>query len=437
MEAPLPASLRSLAAAWSVAAIAAVSTPLVADEAYYLAWSRALASGYFDHPPGIAWWIAVTGGHPRLAGLVAVPLGLWALVAAARRWGVERPHAVATVVAWTPLALGAMVIATPDTPAFVAWCGAIWAVAARRPIVAGAAFALCLWSKSTAVIALPGLLWALGRGAPRALLTSVLLYAPHVAWSAAHEWLPWSFQAGREWHGFRLHEWIGGQLLVVTPAWTVLAVVALWRGRRGDTAERQLVALSVPVFAVWALMACVTRVDAHWSAFAWPPAAILAVRRFGAGPRWVRGQAVAMTVVGAIVWLGIAHLTPPWRKPLRDGSALRACHGDRAVSGRYQEKALMDLAGPPVPYLAAIGHRSSQYDLWATAGAPTCDFVYLGRPDELGDRCEGVMRPDRACGRDVTRCACRNEKPPPSEARRGLGAKGGSRTLTPKKGTGT
>src|SRR5438477_11829765 len=31
--------------------------PLLPDEAYYWDWSRRLAAGYFDHPPGIAWLI--------------------------------------------------------------------------------------------------------------------------------------------------------------------------------------------------------------------------------------------------------------------------------------------------------------------------------------------------------------------------------------------
>ncbi len=36
----------------------ATLTPLFPDESYYWEWSRHLAAGYFDHPPGIAWAIA-------------------------------------------------------------------------------------------------------------------------------------------------------------------------------------------------------------------------------------------------------------------------------------------------------------------------------------------------------------------------------------------
>ena len=38
-------ALRLAAAAW---------TPLTFDEAYYWMWSKHLAGGYYDHPPGVA-----------------------------------------------------------------------------------------------------------------------------------------------------------------------------------------------------------------------------------------------------------------------------------------------------------------------------------------------------------------------------------------------
>ncbi|MBN8892936.1 MAG: glycosyltransferase family 39 protein, partial [Rhodospirillales bacterium] len=37
--------------------LVAALTPLAPDEAYYWVWSRALAAGYFDHPPMVALWI--------------------------------------------------------------------------------------------------------------------------------------------------------------------------------------------------------------------------------------------------------------------------------------------------------------------------------------------------------------------------------------------
>ena len=61
---------------WAIALGAAVfrfllfrGLDLYADEAYYWMWSRRLATGYFDHPPMVAWLIrAGTRAPPRRAG---------------------------------------------------------------------------------------------------------------------------------------------------------------------------------------------------------------------------------------------------------------------------------------------------------------------------------------------------------------------------------
>src|SRR5205814_7851837 len=43
--------------------------PVFPDEAYYWEWSRRLAPGYFDHPPGIALLI-------RIGTVIAAPFGV-------------------------------------------------------------------------------------------------------------------------------------------------------------------------------------------------------------------------------------------------------------------------------------------------------------------------------------------------------------------------
>src|SRR5579862_2769325 len=57
----LPSSAAVAAAALAVLTglrlLLAARFPLAPDEAYYWVWSRALAPGYFDHPPMIALWI--------------------------------------------------------------------------------------------------------------------------------------------------------------------------------------------------------------------------------------------------------------------------------------------------------------------------------------------------------------------------------------------
>ncbi len=395
----------AFAAAWILHAALAFTVPLFADEAYYVAWSQLLAPGYLDHPPGVALWVSL--GHPRLAGITLLPAAWWLLADAARRLGVDAWRWLPALLMWTPLGAGAALVATPDAPLVALWCLVVWAVVADRALLTGIAFGLCLWSKSTALVSLPGLLWVLRGRAAIVLPVAALVYAPHVAWSVANDGLPWSFQAAhRAVTGFHLHEALGGQLLVVTPGLCLLAVAG-WRSPT-DPVDRTLRALGLPVLLVWLAASCVTRVEANWPALAWPATAMLLLRRPSSWLPRAGGLAAAFTI-GASLFVWTAG-PATWRGPPRDGPRLRVCYERAsvlpAVAARYQEKALLDLGGPPTPYLRAAGHRLSEYDRRSTPAAPACDFLYLASAKALAGRCTGVENEANACGRTVTKCRC-------------------------------
>jgi 4-amino-4-deoxy-L-arabinose transferase-like glycosyltransferase len=66
--------------------VAAAWTPLTFDEAYYWMWSKSLAIGYYDHPPGVAFVIrlgTIIAGDTELGvRLVSILLALpmsWAV----------------------------------------------------------------------------------------------------------------------------------------------------------------------------------------------------------------------------------------------------------------------------------------------------------------------------------------------------------------------
>ena len=129
---------------------------------------------------------------------------------AARAWNLSTPQ-LPLWVAWTPLGMSLGLVATPDVPCLVAWSLALWAIAARRPVWVGVCLGLALWSKSTTLVALPGVLWVLRKRALVAFGVMGLVYAPHLVWSAQNAWLPFSFQGARAWRGPHLFEAIGGQ----------------------------------------------------------------------------------------------------------------------------------------------------------------------------------------------------------------------------------
>lgn len=404
------------AAFWLLQLALAVALPLVADEAYYQDWAQAPAWGYFDHPPGIGWWIWAGGGHPRLMGLLALPLAYVALADAGRRWGVRRWIWTPALLMATPLGFSAGLIATPDAPLLFVYCWVLWAVSTRRIGLAGVLFGLSLYAKGAALVAAPGLAWVVFFGAPsaRAGLGRVLLamtgaaavYAPQLYWSAYNDWLPWSFQAGRRWDGFHGLELLGGQLALVGPV--LFAVIfRAWLTRR-DPTSRRLIALSAPVFLCYLAASLGTRIEANWPALAWPAAVLLALHAFDGFAKLGALSSGVLTLGAAATLPFLVWFAPIGKGPPRDPRRLTACYEAAAdglplVAARYQERALL---GPRALYARAVGHRRSQYDLWGTDPLPR-SFLYLADGKALGDRCASKGAAERACGRRVVRCLSR------------------------------
>src|SRR5690348_8850623 len=108
-----------LLAGVAIRLVFAAVIPLFPDEAYYWEWSRRLAAGYFDHPPGIPILVragtALAGASsfgvrlfPVLAGLVA------AIATTSVAWRIASPTSAlraALVITCMPLAAAGLVLA--------------------------------------------------------------------------------------------------------------------------------------------------------------------------------------------------------------------------------------------------------------------------------------------------------------------------------------
>src|SRR5262249_31768118 len=128
--------LLALIAATLVRLVVAGLTGLTDDEAYYRLWSLAPALSYLDHPPMVAWMIAlgrrIAGDTPagiRLCALLVPPIGLIGLWRSAEVLFGPRiaGRAVAFALAMPLLAVGGVII-TPDTPSVLFWGLAFWAL---------------------------------------------------------------------------------------------------------------------------------------------------------------------------------------------------------------------------------------------------------------------------------------------------------------------
>lgn len=116
-----------------VKAILGVLLPLFADEAYYWVWARHLDWSYYDHPPMIAWWFAVSDllhlprSTARLPGIFLGHLGLWIWI---RILTDHFPGASLRKFLWLyalcPLTGLAGLAMTPDLPLSLFWGAAVF-----------------------------------------------------------------------------------------------------------------------------------------------------------------------------------------------------------------------------------------------------------------------------------------------------------------------
>ncbi len=404
-----------LLAATALRLLVAAVAPLSPDEAYYWVWSRALAPGYFDHPPMVALWIRcgtwVAGQSAfgiRLLGPFATLAGTFLIRAAGRDLIDDAAGLMAAAVLNASLLFGAGAITmTPDTPLLLFWTATLAAFArlvatgrARWWLVAGVSCGLGMDSKYTAaLLPLCALAWLVSLRQWRWLrhpapwaggALALLLFAPTLGWNAAHHWVSFVKQGGRTLDfvparaARYVSELVLGQIGLMTPllfGLCLAGLVAAARAARGPKpTPRLLLAFTVLPGLVFLQHALGDRVQANWPAVIWPGAALAAAL---AAPAWRR----ALFVPG--LWLGIgitalvyAHATLDilplparmdpvtrlggYRELARHLRDLRPAPRFLATDS-YGAAALLDFLAPTCPNLIAVGPRWRYFALPAGA----------------------------------------------------------------------
>lgn len=300
--------------------VLAASTNLSEDEAYYWLWSTSLASGYYDHPPMIAYWIragtAIFGQTEfgvRFVGLMSAILGSYLLYLASLSLFRDRVAALLCVV-WmnaTLLCNAAAILATPDTPLALFATAALFALARLIETgrgawwyAIGASLGLGFMSKYTAALLLPGMfLWMIASAEGRrwflrpepyiGAVLALVIIAPVVSWNYAHDWASFAKQAehsvkDKPAHAFlSVLEFFGGQAGLATPVVFLFCLFgagyALFRGiRHGDARWLFLGAMTAPVFAFFFIHAANQKIQPNWPGFVYPAAILAAVHAFRA-----------------------------------------------------------------------------------------------------------------------------------------------------------
>ncbi len=413
--------------------IVAARFPLLADETYYWTWSRALAAGYFDHPPVIAWIIAAgtTLFGDTALGVRFVPVLLGtvagaALVGAARHWAGDRAalHA-ALLITLVPLAGAGYVLATPDAPLLagiaVTWLAVLRALGgdATPPArlawwtIAGVAAGIAMASKFTGVL-VPATLALACALVPRyraafaapgpyvAVAAASLVMAPVLRWNARHDWVTFRFQLE---HGLgtppdaslgamlgRVGELIGGQVGLAGIILGALFATVAWRAVRGAyDAPARLLATSVALsFAFFAYSALRKPVEANWPAIAYPALVLVLATAAARGfaPRAVRaGYGLAGVLTLGIYLYALGAIPPADVRPGRDpfnkaygwdrlasamDAAARAAPGTvHLAANRYQDAAEIAFHATGRPFVPAlnVAARPNHFDYWPGFGA--------------------------------------------------------------------
>lgn len=345
--------------------LAAGLTPLTEDEAYYRLWAMRPQLGYYDHPPMIAWWIAlgrlIAGDDAlgvRLLPVLGASLTTLLLWDAARLAGFgERIAARAAIWLNATLLIGfGVILAVPDAPSALFWMATLWCllqahrarpgdVAPGSPtrtrdskespsgkplwwIAAGVTAGLATLSKYSALFLAPGvLLWLIATPEGRAqlrrpwpwltCLIAAGFFGLNAAWNAQHHWESFTKQFGRAvpgpLSGRYLGELLVGQFILLNPlialfAWRPFDPKRLktWGGNVG------LFVATVTPFAVYLLLHSLhARVQAHWPAPIYPALALLGAVAADGDRREDRRSGAAAGVRPGSIWAGLRRAAGP------------------------------------------------------------------------------------------------------------------------------
>jgi dolichyl-phosphate-mannose-protein mannosyltransferase len=306
------------------------STDLFDDEAYYWLWSRYLDWGYFDHPPLLAWLIALTTGWidgewgVRLGPCVVLTTTVYfvgqKIIPHERQW--------AWWAGWTifPLQSFVSALALPDVALLIGSLFYIWALqdffhedSVASALAVGGTSALLLYAKYHGALLIMGTLVGVPELAKRgkfwlAGFTALLLISPHLFWQWQHGF-PTVYYHLFQGHNnnFSLLRPLAFFLQQLLNPGIFLAPWVWWyflRGRRGDPFERALSGMVWTTLGVLFGFSFFKSMEGNWTIAAYPILLVLALRapeEFWPRKTWLAalGMASAASMLGVKLFISL------------------------------------------------------------------------------------------------------------------------------------
>lgn len=369
---------------------------LAPDESYYWYWAKHLDWSYYDHPPMIAYIMALFTGligdnefSVRIGGLLLSLLMILLLYRSCRRLIPDDPTAPWNVIFIANITLlfsAGCLIQTPDTPLLFFWAAAVYCgielitdPSPRWWYLWGAALGLGLLSKYTMILIVPCQFaflllssnhrhWLFRKEPYLALLIGMALFSPVIIWNAQYDWVSFAFHLHR---GFepsqkfallKLMEYLGGQAGIVTPLlffiFVFYSVKALRMVRRFYAPEYlYLLLLSWPVIVFFGYTSMHGAVaQPNWPAPAYMAGLLLLALIYSRYFRERKAHRIFLIVAASLALLANvlihAHLVSPFLPVSPQIDTTQQFHGWRAL-GQTVNRQIQDNPHPTGYFLLA------------------------------------------------------------------------------------
>jgi len=225
--------------------------PLHGDEAYYWMWSHHLQTGYYDHPPMIAYMIHLTNfiseaeWGVRLTNVLSLSISALYIFKLAGEMFDKKIALNSIIIFYSVILVHAgFIITTPDSPLILFWTltlyysyKAIFFGKTKDYALSGIFLGLMMLSKYTAILFVVVLLIFLvikrrdvfaNFNFYLAIILALLFVFPMLWWNYQHQWISFNFQLG---HGstktFEIYphlffEFFAGQFGIFSPIFTAI-----------------------------------------------------------------------------------------------------------------------------------------------------------------------------------------------------------------------
>jgi len=397
--------------------------PLHGDEAYYWMWSHHLQSGYYDHPPMIAYFIFLTNFISesewgiRLVNVFSMSISALYIFKLSHEMFGEKVALNALIIFSSVILVHAgYILTTPDSPLILFWTlslyyayRAIFYGATKDYLLTGVMLGLMMLSKYSAIlfvfmllifIVLKGRDIFLNRNFYFAVLVASIVVSPMLWWNYQNEWISFAFQLE---HGssktFELYpnlflEFFAGQFGIFSPVFTAILFYFLVKERLYFK-EEKLFFLSLSIITILLFFfykSFFTRMELNYAAPAYIGGAILTayiferyklVRTFKVGLI----IAITFTIIGRLGFLFYLEIVQDRMYGNREAVQLLQTHsqkgdsfyGDHLTIAAYLNYYLKERPETDV----ILESRFSQYDMWREDDFLKDGLVLTRDPEEV------------------------------------------------------